>query len=85
MLTLFVDEERNKIFRWLSKTDPFVDHNAARARHEPETGGWLIDSKEYLSWKKASASFLWLHGIPGSGKSILWRVHDLTYLWPSSY
>lgn len=85
MLILFVDDERNRIFQWLCKTDSSIDHIAARAKHESETGKWFIHSEEYLNWKQASGSFLWLYGIPGSGKSILWRVHDLTYLRPSSY
>ena len=67
-ILLYEDE----VFRWLFRTDPFVDHNAARAKWEPETGKWFIDSGEYRQWKKQCDSWLWLHSIPGGGKTILW-------------
>jgi Cdc6-like AAA superfamily ATPase len=39
--------------------------------HEEHTGGWFITSPEYKSWMSGSESFLWLHGIPGAGKTVL--------------
>lgn len=44
--------------------------NALEKRHEG-TGLWLIDSHAFLDWRNRSNSFLWLHGIPGSGKTVL--------------
>jgi archaellum biogenesis ATPase FlaH len=35
------------------------------------TGQWFLGSPQYTQWKETGPSFLWLHGIPGSGKSIL--------------
>jgi hypothetical protein len=35
------------------------------------TGSWFIEEKRYTDWKTAPNSFIWLHGIPGCGKTIL--------------
>jgi hypothetical protein len=35
------------------------------------TGSWFLESDGYAAWKTDPASFLWLHGIPGCGKTIL--------------
>jgi hypothetical protein len=37
---------------------------------QPDTGLWLLESDLYKGWK-ANASSVWLHGIPGCGKTIL--------------
>jgi adenylylsulfate kinase-like enzyme len=38
----------------------------------PGTGQWLLSDPVFDKWKKESvSSILWLHGIPGSGKSKL--------------
>jgi Cdc6-like AAA superfamily ATPase len=52
-------------------TDPSPNHNRACDLHEPQTGTWLISSPEYEDWVSGSTRFLWLHGIPGSGKTVL--------------
>lgn len=48
----------------------------------PNTGRWYLESTQYQSWKAAtagSASFTWLHGSAGAGKTILSAgiIHDL--------
>jgi hypothetical protein len=65
-------ETRNNIIQWLSHTDPNIDHNAACTRRESQTGNWFINGKDYSQWEKTPGSFLWLYGIPGCGKTILW-------------
>jgi Cdc6-like AAA superfamily ATPase len=52
-------------------TDPSSNHNRACDLHEPHTGNWLTKSPEYENWVNGSTRFLWLHGIPGSGKTVL--------------
>jgi len=32
---------------------------------------WFLESEQYAKWKASPSSFLWLHGIPGCGKTIL--------------
>lgn len=43
---------------------------ALKQRH-PGSGQWFLQSSQYLAWKTEPSSFLWLHGIPGCGKTIL--------------
>ncbi|CAG8957981.1 hypothetical protein HYFRA_00000324 [Hymenoscyphus fraxineus] len=65
------DSRFDKVMTWLSDTDPSTNHNAARKKHEDRTGIWFTQGKRYQSWQEEPNSFLWLHGIPGSGKTIL--------------
>src|SRR6266536_4322083 len=59
------------MLRWLITTDPSHNHNRACDLHESHTGRWLIDSPEYKDWICGPNRFLWLHGIPGAGKTVL--------------
>lgn len=68
---LQIDQESNAVFKWLVTTDPSSNHNRACELHEDHTGQWLIRSAPYKDWLAASNRFLWLHGIPGAGKTIL--------------
>lgn len=65
------DERREKIRGWLSAPDPSSNHNQARRKRQGTTGSWFVKSKQYADWKTTSDSLLWLHGIPGCGKTIL--------------
>jgi NACHT domain len=65
------DERREAILKCLVKTDPSPNHNRACDLHEEHTGRWLISSLEYKDWINGSTSPLWLHGIPGAGKTVL--------------
>lgn len=64
--------------KWLASTDPLINQIAARAKHEAHTGNWFIQGSECQEWRDTPNSFLWLHGIPGCGKSVLWYGHALT-------
>jgi len=61
-----------KFFNWLSAI-PYAKHHGAKS--ELLLSGscqWLFAKPVFLDWKRSSASsILWLHGIPGSGKSML--------------
>lgn len=50
---------------------PSGNFNNARQQHHTGTGQWLLGSDRYAKWKTKRNSFLWLHGIPGCGKTIL--------------
>jgi Cdc6-like AAA superfamily ATPase len=60
-----------KIVDWLSPPDPWTNHTAARQRHEPHTGTWLLQSVEYQRWKAGNIHHLWLYGKAGCGKTVL--------------
>ena len=60
-----------KVLRWLSVLDPSVKHNKASEVRNANTGKWLMEYEAFSKWKQTPASFLWLYGIPGCGKTIL--------------
>ncbi|KAH7411657.1 hypothetical protein DE146DRAFT_732098 [Phaeosphaeria sp. MPI-PUGE-AT-0046c] len=61
----------DKILVWLEPADPSSNYEQALKKRQENTGLWFLQSEQYKSWKKLSQSFLWLHGIPGAGKTIL--------------
>ncbi|OCK92067.1 uncharacterized protein K441DRAFT_615385, partial [Cenococcum geophilum 1.58] len=66
------DSEREKILQWISNV-PYMNHHRARLKDcLPGSGRWLFKNEKFVQWRKSSvSSLIWLHGIPGSGKSIL--------------
>ncbi|ETW83636.1 hypothetical protein HETIRDRAFT_471885 [Heterobasidion irregulare TC 32-1] len=56
---------------WLNAPDPSKNYNNARQRHADGTCTWFLTGKEFSEWKKSARSLLWVHGIPGCGKTIL--------------
>ncbi|KAL4912624.1 hypothetical protein BDW62DRAFT_206335 [Aspergillus aurantiobrunneus] len=64
------DEER-KIMNWVS-TISYSNAQIDTQKHRtPDTGNWLLESKEYKHWKSSPGSILWLRGVVGCGKSVL--------------
>ena len=66
-----LSHEQDKIIQWLQSTDPSTNHNAACEKREPLTGNWLLQSDDFAKWKREPKQLLWLHGIPGCGKTVL--------------
>ena len=62
-----------EVLRWLNNgLDPSGSHYNIWKKHQPTTGNWLIYGERYMSWKRDdSQPLLWLHGIPGCGKTVL--------------
>ncbi|KAF1954428.1 hypothetical protein CC80DRAFT_567678 [Byssothecium circinans] len=48
-----------------------MNYQKALKQRQDDTGLWFLESGQYAEWKTDAASFLWLHGIPGCGKTIL--------------
>jgi hypothetical protein len=73
-------EERLRIFDWLSSV-PYMSHHRSKVKVLlPGSGKWLLRKPEFLEWMNSStSSVLWLHGIPGSGKSML-VAHVIEYI-----
>ena len=69
--SLEIERDATRLTQWLAAPDPSLNHNAARKKWQPTTGEWFTDSKDFTQWKTVPNSFLWLHGIPGSGKTVL--------------
>ena len=60
-----------RIHKWLEGPDPSTNYNKALQGRHPKTGIWFIESSAFIDWKAERHSFLWLHGIPGCGKTML--------------
>ena len=56
---------------WLSPSDPWSNHAAARRSYHPGTGEWLLQSLDYKRWKSSLSRHLWLAGKAGCGKTVL--------------
>ena len=66
------DFQREKILEWVSSTHHQSHHSQIYKKVLKGTGEWLLRSPELYDWKDTSSSqMMWLHGIPGSGKSRL--------------
>ena len=61
----------DRIVQWLAPPDPSQNHDRARALCQANTGRWFLESTSFETWKTQNNSLLWLHGIPGCGKTIL--------------
>lgn len=64
------DLDRN-IIQWLDAPEPSGSYNAAGGKRQQGTGIWLLQDPSFITWKSANNSFLWIHGKPGCGKSVL--------------
>ena len=56
---------------WLKLTDPSPIHNKACELYEPLTGDWILQSVHLQDWIEGKQRAIWVHGIPGSGKTVL--------------
>ncbi|KAH8844717.1 hypothetical protein MCOR01_001986 [Pyricularia oryzae] len=56
---------------WLAAPGPSVNATSARDRRHPGTGQWFLASKQFLQWKQGDRRHMWLHGMPGCGKTVL--------------
>ena len=65
------NEWPSKLAAWLDAPNPSTNYAAACKLRQQGTGSWLLQDKRYLHWRSSSGSFLWLHGIPGCGKTVL--------------
>ena len=65
-------DEYTRICRWLS-TVPFRQHHRTHlAGLIPGSGEWFLNDSKFVDWRRSSSSsILWLHGVPGSGKTKL--------------
>ncbi|KAI0258440.1 hypothetical protein BC834DRAFT_835631, partial [Gloeopeniophorella convolvens] len=62
---------REECERWLSPPDPLTTQNEKRRLCHPGTNDWFIHGNTSGEWAAGHGSLLWLHGKPGSGKSVL--------------
>jgi hypothetical protein len=65
------DHHEKDIRDKLSAADPSINYANALDKRHKGTGLWFIGGQAFADWLERSSSFLWLHGIPGCGKTIL--------------
>jgi hypothetical protein len=65
------EDQLRTIHQWLGPPDPSSNYHKALKQRQPGTGQWLLECEQYANWKENPASWLWLYGIPGCGKTIL--------------
>ncbi|KAF8347274.1 vegetative incompatibility protein HET-E-1 [Amanita rubescens] len=59
---------------WLAPCDPSTNHHSATEKHHAGTGTWLLENKMYMNWKKDPNSIMWIHGISGAGKTVVFST-----------
>jgi uncharacterized protein YoxC len=52
---------RDSLLRWLSPSDPSINHNIASKAHHDGTAQWFFQGRIFKQWK-STGSFLWVHG-----------------------
>ncbi|KAF2969814.1 hypothetical protein GQX73_g3780 [Xylaria multiplex] len=67
----YLRDKREKLLRWFKTSDPEQNHLASRESHEPGTSSWIFENDVFKRWANGTGGLLWLHGIPGAGKTIL--------------
>ncbi|RPB06631.1 hypothetical protein P167DRAFT_580246 [Morchella conica CCBAS932] len=79
ILKKFDEARRTQILTWISRIPYIKHHERAKEGRVNITGEWLLERDFYQEWYHAKEStILWLHGIPGAGKTKLTsRVIDV--------
>lgn len=68
---MILSGEDEKVLSWLRLVNTSTNHKLACDKREPTTGDWFLQSESFVNWTKTQTASLWLHGIPGAGKTIL--------------
>ncbi|KAM0420452.1 hypothetical protein ACHAPT_011744 [Fusarium lateritium] len=63
--------KRVEVLRWYKTSDPERNYRLCKEEWEPDTGLWIFEDERFKQWKEAHGKLLWLHGIPGAGKTML--------------
>ncbi|KAF4831931.1 Vegetative incompatibility protein HET-E-1 [Colletotrichum tropicale] len=65
------ESQRHEVFKWLVDVDPSSLHHRAQKNYEPGTCDWAESLPEWHKYLGGRERCLWVHGIPGAGKTIL--------------
>jgi Cdc6-like AAA superfamily ATPase len=57
--------------KWLNAPDVSVNHNNAAKHRHGNSGNWIFSTSQFAKWQQGRYLLLWIHGIPGCGKSVL--------------
>jgi len=65
------EAEKQSVYSWLRSTDPSKRYHQACELYESDTGDWVFRTPEWKAWVAGRSRCVWIHGIPGAGKTIL--------------
>ncbi|KIV87711.1 hypothetical protein PV11_03240 [Exophiala sideris] len=67
------DDEKQAALQWLfpAGLEQVLTQEYNLKLRQPGTWSWFLNEDKYQEWKISARSKLWLHGIPGAGKTIL--------------
>lgn len=66
-----MDKEVREVLEWFCPVNPRMKHDKFRAEYQPGTCLWIFQVIEYRKWFDTPNSALWIHAIPGAGKTLL--------------
>ncbi|KAF3765426.1 Pfs, NACHT and ankyrin domain protein [Cryphonectria parasitica EP155] len=69
--SMHLQKRQEKLDAWLSAIDHSTNQQRARDTRQEGSGQWFLQGEHFSTWQTEPASFLWLHGIPGCGKTVL--------------
>ncbi|KAG2040629.1 hypothetical protein BDR03DRAFT_1007827 [Suillus americanus] len=67
-------EERRKLLEWMNPVFCTEKHATSRGQRNPETGRWIFQNDQFVTWNNLDRAFLWFNGQAGHGKTILVSV-----------
>ncbi|KAI5239326.1 Pfs, NACHT and ankyrin domain protein [Aureobasidium subglaciale] len=71
LVDLQEQKQMSRIMKWLDPSAPSTNYNKALQLGTEGTGIWFTHGDAFRQWKERPKAFLWLHGIPGCGKTVL--------------
>ncbi|KAG6848773.1 hypothetical protein H0H93_014245 [Arthromyces matolae] len=72
-------ERQKNLKQWVNAPHYLHDFRAATKLRSPESCKWILEKQPYVDFVMSSSPFLYIHGIPGSGKTVLssWIINDM--------
>lgn len=71
-VSIMDQSQRRTIMTWLNAVDAASDLVQHSRRRTTGTGLWLAQENKFIQWHTSDkSSILWLHGVPGAGKTVL--------------
>ncbi|KAH7926877.1 hypothetical protein BV22DRAFT_318170 [Leucogyrophana mollusca] len=65
------EQKRQELLSWLQPISCSDKHSTSARQRQAKTCTWMFDIAGFKVWRMSKRAFLWLHGKPGSGKTIL--------------
>ncbi|KAF1951390.1 hypothetical protein CC80DRAFT_210542 [Byssothecium circinans] len=65
------DSKLRDVCHWLERVNPTYIHNEAVKLRDEQTCRWILRQPDFEQWCSGARRSIWIHGIPGAGKTIL--------------